>query len=74
MGIFNFFIVLPQIINGIIGGPVVHSLFGNYAIGYVVAGGVAMIIAAFISLTLKGVGKDDDAESIEASATVEKYA
>jgi len=73
MGIFNFFIVLPQIINGIIGGPVVHSLFGNYAIGYVVAGGVAMIIAAVISLTLKGVGKDDDAESIEASATVEKY-
>lgn len=63
MGIFNFFIVLPQIVNGIIGGPVVHSIFGNFAIGYVVAGGVAMIIAAGISLTLKGVGKDDDAES-----------
>lgn len=62
MGIFNFFIVLPQIVNGIIGGPVVHSIFGNFAIGYVVAGGVAMIIAAGISLTLKGVGKDDDAE------------
>ena len=74
MGIFNFFIVLPQIINGVIGGPVVHSLFDNYAIGYVVAGGVAMIIAAVISLALKGVGKDDDADSIEASATVEKYA
>lgn len=61
MGIFNFFIVLPQIVNGIIGGPVVHSLFGNFAIGYVVAGGVAMIIAAGISLNLKGVGNEDDA-------------
>lgn len=74
MGIFNFFIVLPQIINGVIGGPVVHSLFDNYAIGYVVAGGVAMIIAALISLSLSGVGKDEDAESIESSVTVEKYA
>ena len=75
MGIFNFFIVLPQIVNGIFGGPIVHSVFGNYAIGYVVVGGVAMIIAGIISLTLKGVGKDDDAQqSIEDSAQVEKYA
>ena len=75
MGIFNFFIVLPQIVNGIFGGPIVHSVFGNYAIGYVVVGGVAMIIAGIISLTLKGVGKDDDAQQIiEDSAQVEKYA
>lgn len=75
MGIFNFFIVLPQIVNGIFGGPIVHSVFGNYAIGYVVVGGVAMLVAALISLTLKGVGKDDDAQhNIEESSRVEKYA
>jgi len=77
MGIFNFFIVLPQIVNGIFGGPIVHGVFGNYAIGYVVVGGVAMMIAGLISLTLKGVGKDDDASiehSVEESANVEKYA
>lgn len=75
MGIFNFFIVLPQIVNGIFGGPIVHSIFGNYAIGYVVVGGVAMLIAAVISLTLKGVGTDDDSQqNIADSAQVEKYA
>lgn len=77
MGIFNFFIVLPQIVNGIFGGPIVHSVFGNYAIGYVVVGGIAMIAAAVISLTLKGVDHDDDKGvegAIAASATVEKYA
>lgn len=52
MGIFNFFIVIPQIVNGVIGGPVVSSIFGNYAIGYVVAGGVSMLIAAVLSLML----------------------
>ncbi len=68
MGIFNFFIVLPQIINGIFGGPIVHGIFGNYAIGYVVVGGVAMIIAGLISLTLKGVGKDDEINNVSQQA------
>lgn len=46
MGIFNFFIVIPQIINGIIGGPVVSGLLGNHAIYYLVIGGVLMILGA----------------------------
>ncbi|MDO5510125.1 MAG: MFS transporter [Weeksellaceae bacterium] len=66
MGIFNFFIVLPQIVNGIIGGPVVKAFFGNYAIGYLVLGGVLMIIAAIISMMLKGV--DSDTDTSEQSA------
>lgn len=67
MGIFNFFIVIPQIINGIIGGPVVNSIFNNYAIGYVVAGGVSMLIAGLLSLMLKGVGKEDENHNVDAS-------
>lgn len=58
MGIFNFFIVLPQIVNGIVGGPIVSSVFGNYAMGYLIVGGVAMFIAALLSLSLKGVEQD----------------
>lgn len=59
MGIFNFFIVIPQIVNGLIGGEIVHSVFGDYAIGYVLVGGVCMLIAAAISLTLKGFDKNE---------------
>ncbi|MFP3596745.1 MFS transporter [Chryseobacterium sp. SIMBA_029] len=50
MGIFNFFIVIPQIINGVFGGPIVSNIFGNQAMDYVVVGGVCMLIAAVITM------------------------
>ncbi|MFT3901938.1 MAG: MFS transporter [Niabella sp.] len=53
MGIFNFFIVIPQIINGVIGGPIVHSAFNNHAIFYIMIGGVLMLIAAISVLFTK---------------------
>jgi len=53
MGIFNFFIVIPQIINGVIGGPIVKNIFGNYPIQYVMLGGVFFIIAALLTLRIK---------------------
>ncbi len=53
MGIFNFFIVIPQIINGIIGGPIVKNIFGNYPIQYVMLGGAFFIIAALLTLRIK---------------------
>jgi len=46
MGIFNFFITLPQIVNGIIGGPVVKHLYGGEAIFALVTSGVMMIVGA----------------------------
>lgn len=52
MGIFNFFIVMPQIINGVFGGPIVKNLFGNMAIDYVVVGGVLMLVAAAVTMFL----------------------
>jgi maltose/moltooligosaccharide transporter len=55
MGIFNFFIVLPQILNGIIGGPMVKYLYGNQAIFALMLSGVSMIIAAFLVLKVKDV-------------------
>ena len=50
MGIFNFFIVIPQIINGVFGGPIVANLFGSMAIDYVVVGGVCMLLGSIITL------------------------
>ncbi|MCD9619134.1 MFS transporter [Chryseobacterium gleum] len=50
MGIFNFFIVIPQIINGLFGGPVVSEIFGKQAMDYVVVGGVCMLIGAIVTM------------------------
>ena len=50
MGIFNFFIVIPQIINGIFGGPIVSNIFGKMAIDYVIVGGICMLIGAVVTM------------------------
>lgn len=46
MGVFNFFITLPQIVNGIVGGPIVKYLYGSHAIYSLVMAGVFFIIGA----------------------------
>ncbi|MBX2966482.1 MAG: MFS transporter [Cyclobacteriaceae bacterium] len=47
MGVFNFFITLPQIVNGIIGGPVVKYFYNSQSIYAIVMAGVFLLIAAF---------------------------
>jgi len=46
MGIFNIFITVPQIINGIFGGMVVKRLFDSQAIFALIMSGCFLIIAA----------------------------
>ena len=46
MGVFNFFITLPQIVNGIFGGPIVKYFFNNDAIYALVLAGLFMLCAA----------------------------
>lgn len=46
MGIFNFFITIPQIVSGVINRPIVKYLFGNHAIYAVVMAGVFLLLAA----------------------------
>jgi maltose/moltooligosaccharide transporter len=46
MGIFNFFITIPQITSGIINRPIVKTLFGNNAIFAIVMAGVFFLLAA----------------------------
>lgn len=50
MGIFNFFIVIPQILAASILGFVVRDVFGGESIYALVAGGISMFIAAVLIL------------------------
>jgi maltose/moltooligosaccharide transporter len=53
MGIFNFFITIPQIVNGIIGGSIVKYLYGGEAIYAIVMAGVFFLMGAVSVLWIK---------------------
>lgn len=57
MGVFNFFIVIPQIVAAGILGFVIKNLFGNQPIFAIIIGGCCMIIAGLLSLRVND--KDD---------------
>ena len=46
MGIFNFFITIPQITSALLAGPMVAFIFGNQAIYALLTGGAMMLLAA----------------------------
>lgn len=81
MGIFNFFIVIPQILNGIFGGPIVSNFFSDYAIYYLCMGGFFFMIAAFFTLRVDEplfgeyeILKQRERESLENNAFIERHA
>jgi maltose/moltooligosaccharide transporter len=53
MGVFNFFIVIPQIVAAAILGFVIKNLFADQSIFALVTGGVSMIIAGLLCLRVK---------------------
>lgn len=53
MGIFNFFIVIPQIIAAACLGPILQSVLGNQSILVLVLGGCCMIVAGLLTLRVK---------------------
>ncbi len=53
MGIFNFFITFPQIVNGLFGGMIVKEFYNGKAIYAIVIAGVFMLIAAVSVLYVK---------------------
>jgi maltose/moltooligosaccharide transporter len=55
MGIFNFFIVLPQIVNALIGGPMVKYIYGGNSIWAIVVSGVSFLVAALLVNKVKDV-------------------
>lgn len=58
MGIFNFFIVLPQILNALIGGPMVKYLYGGNPIFALVVSGISLLIAAVLVSKVKDVDEE----------------
>jgi len=59
MGVFNFFIVIPQIIAASLLGFVVGRLFGGHAIYALLIGGASLILAAALTLRV-----DDEDEAV----------
>ena len=55
MGIFNLFIVMPQIINALIGGPLVKYAYNNEAIFALMISGLSFLIAAALVYKVKDV-------------------
>jgi maltose/moltooligosaccharide transporter len=53
MGIFNFFIVIPQILAATLLGVFTKHLFHGNAIYTIVLGGILMIVAAVLTLRIK---------------------
>jgi maltose/moltooligosaccharide transporter len=59
MGVFNFFIVIPQMVAATILGFLVSSLFGGQPVYALLVGGVSMILAGLLTLRV------DDRATIE---------
>ncbi|MGM0551359.1 MAG: MFS transporter, partial [Bacteroidota bacterium] len=53
MGIFNFFIVIPQLLAASILGYIVKRVFDNQPIYALIIGGVSMIIAGITVIFVK---------------------
>jgi maltose/moltooligosaccharide transporter len=57
MGVFNFFIVIPQLVAASILGFLVSQFFNSEPIYALLIGGASMILAGIISLTIKDSSK-----------------
>jgi len=61
MGVFNFFIVIPQIIAGTVLGLMLNHFFNGESIYILVTGGISMIIAGLLCLRV------DDRDEVSIS-------
>lgn len=64
MGVFNFFIVIPQIVAAAILGFLVGRFFGGQAIFALLIGGASLVLAAALTLRVDDV--DDVAAAVQA--------
>ena len=65
MGVFNFFIVIPQIVAAAILGFFVNHVFNNQSIYALVVGGISMVIAGLMNFIVKEKGDETADEIIE---------
>lgn len=57
MGIFNFFITVPQITNGLVGGPMLTNVYGGHSIYAIMISGIFMILGSIAAIYIQD--KDD---------------
>jgi maltose/moltooligosaccharide transporter len=71
MGIFNFFIVIPEIIASLLFGRIIRAFFGENStvapMYMVMAGGVFMLIAAALVMIVTDVGDKSPAQDVIAA-------
>jgi len=60
MGLFNLTVVVPQILSGVIGGPILRSFFGGQGIYILILAGVIMILGALMVSFVKAEEKNND--------------
>jgi maltose/moltooligosaccharide transporter len=53
MGVFNFFIVIPQLVAASILGFLVSYFFENEPVYAIIIGGISMIVAGFLTLRVR---------------------
>ncbi|MCS6974358.1 MAG: MFS transporter [Cyclobacteriaceae bacterium] len=68
MGVFNFFIVIPQIVAGTLLGFLVNQIFNGETVFVLVTGGISMIIAGLMSLRV------DDRDEVTVRRTGNHHA
>ncbi len=59
MGIFNFFIVIPQILAASVLGFLVHRFFGGESIYALILGGISMLAAAALTVLVNDTSKKE---------------
>ncbi|HYG09871.1 MAG TPA: MFS transporter [Pyrinomonadaceae bacterium] len=63
MGVFNFFIVIPEIVQALTFGPIIRNVFGENnprsSLYVVLIGGVFMLLAALLVVRVRDVADDD---------------
>ncbi|MFZ6845794.1 MFS transporter [Undibacterium sp. RuTC16W] len=53
MGLFNFFVVIPQIVAGVVLGAMLKHWFNNQSVKVLMLGGACMILAGFLTMFVK---------------------
>ncbi len=57
MGVFNFFIVIPEIVASLTFQPLVKYVFGNNPLYVVMLGGASMLVAALLVMRVQDAGE-----------------
>jgi maltose/moltooligosaccharide transporter len=70
MGVFNLFIVLPQIVMSLVVPQIYENILGKDPLNVVLLGGFVMLIAAFSVLIVKDVGAANIDTTVPSASAV----